>query len=273
MPRVLKSTIVIIGAITCSTLLLQAGDSIRGVPSALPALVSIGSRDAVCPPGMTPLKMSGSSLCVDTHEVSTGEGCHYRDPSSSLQTEENMNVRDCLGVSEPGAVPWRFVSQTQAERICAKSGKRLPTNEEWYRAAMGTESSPTCNLNGDVRQRPSKTGSSACVSSIGAHDMIGNVWEWVDAQVTNGEYRGRSLPSEGHISSIDRGGVALKTTSTPQVLYSKDYFWMETEEEVSGMIRGGFYGSREDGGLYALNAAVSLSFGGAGVGFRCVYDM
>ena len=39
------------------------------------------------------------------------------------------------------------------------------------------------------------------------------------------------------------------------------------------MIRGGFYGSEDDAGLYTANTSVETSFASQGVGFRCVEDI
>jgi formylglycine-generating enzyme required for sulfatase activity len=104
--------------------------------------------------------------------------------------------------------------------------------------------------------------------------MVGNVWEWVDASVESGQYAHRVLPETGYVTSVDADGIALSSnTSTTQEdeLYGKDYFW-QNKEGVRGMLRGGFYGSGNDGGIYAVNASVDLGFGSVGVGFRCVRE-
>lgn len=70
----------------------------------------------------------------------------------------------------------------QAQAFARNSHKRLPTNEEWQAAALGTvdlgasPGSADCNTNSSV----SLTGSRAnCVSDVGAFDMVGNLSEWV----------------------------------------------------------------------------------------------
>jgi len=99
--------------------------------------------------------------------------------------------------------------------------------------------------------------------------MVGNVWEWVDAQVEGGNYDNRSLPDTGFVTGVDVDGIALATGDSENELFGRDYFW-QSREGVRGMLRGGFYGSDTDGGLYAVNASVDLGFGSTGVGFRCV---
>jgi formylglycine-generating enzyme required for sulfatase activity len=110
------------------------------------------------------------------------------------------------------------------------------------------------------------------VSAIGAYDSIGNVWEWVDAQVIDAAYDGRTLPETGYVVSVDMHGVALQTQEVGDELHGKDYFWSSTSG-VFGIIRGGFYGSGDDAGLYAVNASVPTTFAAQGVGFRCVRDI
>src|SRR5262249_53409405 len=41
-------------------------------------------------------------------------------------------------VSVPGVLPTACTTWFRAEQACALSGKRLPTNQEWQRAAAGT---------------------------------------------------------------------------------------------------------------------------------------
>jgi formylglycine-generating enzyme required for sulfatase activity len=87
-------------------------------------------------------------------------------------------------VSIPGVLPSTCVTWFQAEQACALSEKRLPTNQEWQRAAAGTPDPPfddgatTCNLGNTFGPVP--TGSRpGCVSSWGVYDLVGNVAETV----------------------------------------------------------------------------------------------
>lgn len=203
--------------------------------------------------------------CIDQYEASPSSECTHQEPKSVLQSEQNMGTNGCHAESKDGTTPWTYISLTQAQRACAQAGKRLPTADEWYRLALGTKSE-ACVINAKSVQ---ETGTEACISAAGAYDTIGNVWEWVDAQVTNNTYNDRTLPESGHVSSVDADGVAITTAGDPDVLYEGDYFWSKPEG-VSGMIRGGFYGSEADAGLYALNASVAMQFAAQGVGFRCV---
>ena len=156
--------------------------------------------------------------------------------------------------------------------LCARVGKHLTSNSEWYRAAVGTpeqESDRGCVLGRIGASHAEKTGShEACVSSAGAYDMVGNVWEWVDANVVHGEYGGRTLPDEGYVSEADVDGVAITTSTTSSEIFHGDYISIN-KTAVEGMFRGGFWNMTEKAGVNAVNAASPPSFVGVAVGFRC----
>jgi hypothetical protein len=86
----------------------------------------------------------------------------------------------CVGfyaVSVPGTKPAASIDWFQAAAIARNSGKRLPTNQEWQVAALGTPDGAPCNVSTSSR---ANTGSAAgCISDVGVFDMVGNVWEWV----------------------------------------------------------------------------------------------
>jgi hypothetical protein len=77
------------------------------------------------------------------------------------------------------------------------------------------------------------------------------------------------LPVSGYVLSVDSSGVASQTGTTTSDLFGSDYARFP-ESGVFGMVRGGFYGSGEDGGIYALQANIAPTFASAGIGFRCV---
>jgi formylglycine-generating enzyme required for sulfatase activity len=244
-----------------------AADSLQGIDSGISNFANVNNAGG-CSSGSVPLKTDSGTLCVDIYEASPSKLCPHKELSNAIQSEQNANTKDCSAESVKDAAPWTYVSLPQAQRLCASAGKRLPTSEEWYRLTLGTNPD-SCTIH---ESGVTQTGNDACVSSIGVQDAIGNVWEWVDENVVGDMVDGRALPQEGYVTSVDANGVAITSSNVADELYGSDYFWSK-QEGVFGMIRGGFYGSNQDAGLYTVNASVLTSFATQGVGFRCIKDL
>jgi formylglycine-generating enzyme required for sulfatase activity len=87
---------------------------------------------------------------------------------------------DVYAVSIAGVTPATNVPWPRAAAIARNSGKRLPTNQEWQVAALGTPENASCNIQTHDAGQTAPTGSHpGCVSDVGAFDMVGNVAEWV----------------------------------------------------------------------------------------------
>jgi len=271
----IKGTLVVVISVIITTLSINATDNIGNLSESLLA-AAFKSGGEGCPKGMTLVPLEGGGFCIDLYEASPGKNCPYADPVNVQQTQDNLDRQDCAAASVSGETPWRNIARHQAELACAKAGKRLPTAKEWYHAALGiADSQPPwnssdCNIGASGASAPEKTGSrQLCASPSGAYDMIGNVWEWVDADIYDGEYAGRTLPDPGFVKGVGGDGVATETNSNvPDPLFNEDYFWSDNAG-VRAMIRGGYWGNDSDAGVYATNAEIPPSFSGIGVGFRC----
>ncbi len=264
----LKVGAVIFGAVLVTALGIDAADTLSGSRSTLLGQVIGGEHQGVCPSGMAEVPMATTFACVDIYEASASDSCAYTDPDSALQTQKNMNVAECKAESKPEAEVWRFVTREQALTACLRAGKRLPESSEWYLASAGTpDTQKNCNIAGTG---VAKTGVNAsCASALGIQDAIGNVWEWTSGDVIGGMYQGRALPETGYVTQVDAEGVAALTAPTSSDLFSDDYFWSSTDGAF-GMLRGGFYGSKQDAGVYAIHADTLPTTAGTAIGFRCV---
>ena len=132
-----------------------------------------------------------NAYSVDAFEVTIGEFRQFV-AAKSWQTgaekeakprEETWRLDD---VPSRYDNPVRFVSWWDAEAYCTWAGKRLLTEAEWERAARGTDARryPWGNEFDAARvsnnQGLAMTGWFAGgISPVGAYDMAGNVWEWV----------------------------------------------------------------------------------------------
>jgi formylglycine-generating enzyme required for sulfatase activity len=199
-------------------------------------------------------------------------------PNLARNGQWSMGSRNSLlALSRAGGRPSLLVTWFQANVLCRAAGKRLPTGDEWLIAADDlVRQDPATPLNGNVSgvtgcntggTGPRNTGGgTGCVSSWGAQDMIGNVWE-----LTAEWYAGVGNETNGT-------DMAWPPTSN---LYAGDGTWNITSSAFAGSdgvrsgipsaaIRGGSWGGQGRAGVFALYLSDAPSNWGAGLGFRCV---
>lgn len=261
--------LVTVGIVLMTSFTIDATDTFRDSQTAL-GILTTKMVEGSCPADMALIDSGDERFCLDLYEASPSKNCIYTKPGNINETAINISDADCMAISVPKATPWTFVAWSQAEQLCAKNQKRLPTASEWYRGGLGTpDSTDNCNLSGEL----AVTGKySSCHSGVMAYDMIGNVWEYINGDVVDGIYNERTLPREGYVELVDDSGIATQTRDQPNVIYNQDYFWSQSTGEFI-MMRGGFYGSRSDGGIYATHAQSNKNFASAAVGFRCVKSL
>jgi len=195
-------------------------------------------------------------------------GCTGTDYGPSFPPTGNWTA-PLFAASVAGVPPSTCITWFQAEQACRLVGKRLLTNEEWQGAAAGTpdpgandDLSTTCATNSDFA---ALTGArSACVSVWGAHDMAGNVWEWV-AEWLNAAAACTNWDSThgGDISCIGLSPPAPPTGGGSNELVSFD------PNLPGAIIRGGNYATGDRNGIFAVFAGVNPSNISRSTGFRC----
>jgi hypothetical protein len=272
-----KTIAVVVSSTVLATLATNAFDMRGYLPDTLLAMLFHTTQEVAgpCPENMVLVTQALVPFCVDAYEASAGVACPFPDPGTSEETVLDLNDPACGAVSRPQVMPWRHVTQLDAQRACSNAGKRLLTPDEWYKAALGTPdpsgsyTEDACNVARNRADGAAKTGDGMrCVSDAGAYDMIGNVWEWVDGTVASGTFDGSPLPASGYVSEADLHGLAYTTTSAQDERFGNDRFWSDSSIRA-GIMRGGYFDNGSQAGIFATYAASPPTFDGDAVGFRC----
>ena len=155
-------------------------------------------------------------------------------------------------MSLPGVTPAASITWFQAQQACKNARKRLPSNAEWQAAVAGTPDpgpdNGTTDCNTGSTFAVAATGSrSSCVSSDGAFDMVGNVYEWVADWVP----RSTTCGSWGG-SGDDQCLAGAATTGEPGAL-----------------LRGGDFSFGTNAGPLTVLGDIQPSNSNNNIGFRC----
>lgn len=154
-------------------------------------------------------KVTLKAFYIDQYEVTNAQYKKFIDATGHKSPQHFENRGYPHGKVDHPVV---FVSWTDAEEYCAWAGKRLPTDEEWEKAARGSDGRnfPYGNefdfnkSNGPVRWAQLKQeGDTTPVgafeegkSPYHVYDLSGNVWEWTASWYR--AYPGNTRPSESY---------------------------------------------------------------------------
>lgn len=129
---------------------------------------------------------------IDRYEVTVGEfrefvgATNHKSSAESDGKPWNETWR-IDNVGDRFDRPVRYMSWWDADKYCRWKGKRLPTEAEWERAARGTDGRKFAWGNDFDATRVAPSTDTMPVgfflnngSPVGAYDMTGNVWEWVN---------------------------------------------------------------------------------------------
>lgn len=256
-------------AVVLATVGIMASDTLQGVSGSLLGQV-VGTNEGgqrSCPPGMIATPMLTSIRCVDRFEAAAAADCPYPTVRGAEETRANLAKRSCLAMSTAERAPWTYVTREEARQLCVRAGKRLATAAEWYQLAIGTTANDCNTDTGGAAESGSYTD---CQSALGVNDTVGNVWEWVSEDVLDGQYAGRQLPKAGYVAAVAADGIPTETSESPAgEEFGADFFWSEATGAY-GLLRGGFYGSGDDAGVFATQAKIKPTLSTQAIGFRCV---
>ncbi len=150
------------------------GSSIAEEPTAPEGMVLIPAGDFLYGEGKK--KISLKDFYIDKYEVTNEEFKKFR-PEQRFDPKEADH-------------PAREISWFDADEYCKWAGERLPTEEEWEKAARGKDGRiyPWGNKYDPRKANAAEMGGKVVtvgsfekgVSPYGVYDMAGNVWEWTD---------------------------------------------------------------------------------------------
>lgn len=227
-----------LGAAPNKMVTIPAGEFIRGTDHRLP---DEGPEHKVTLP----------EFLIDRYEVTNLQYKKFIDATGGHSPEHFRNRTYPAGKADH---PVTFVSWDDAVAYCAWAGKRLPTDQEWEKAARGTDGREypwgnefaAENANMPARwQELKQFGDTTPVgafekgaSPYGVYDMTGNVWEWTASWYE--AYPGNTTPSEsyGQRYKTLKGGswydCSIYKCGISAPVYNRAFFAARTKNDTFG---------------------------------------
>lgn len=199
----------------------------------------------------------------DLFEVTNAQWVLYLEKTSQNPSDHIMQFAWKNNTKPPKGqdlYPVRNVSLKEAKAFARWCGKRIPTEQEWTRAAAGDDGriyawgddwnrGKNCT---NRRNTLSPVGSyEAGKSPFGMYDMTGSVWEWTVSKFDR--YKGYKPPE----IKIGRKKIKAEPGFNPSVY----------------VIKGGHYLAGDLANRIPIREPLSLSSNQDSVGFRCVKDV
>lgn len=238
------------------------------------AAVDAALASRPCPGDM----VAAGDVCVDRVEASVWaepdcSGAQYGvgadDYPPSFPDTGATGGLPLYACSVAGVRPSASLTWFQAQQACAASDKRLCTLAEWQVAAAGSpDDAASCHLDAFVVDASVIDAATACVSTWGAVDMVGNVAEWTaSVRVAGKKWQQSQADQKPWPAGFGDGA--------DQTFGLNGYGAMEEPDGnfVKGapvaVVRGGSWLDGASAGVYAMDWTRSPADASATVGFRC----
>mgnify|MGYP003385103362 CR=1 FL=1 len=227
-----------VGAEPNEMVAIPAGEFIRGTNQRLP---DEGPQHTVTLP----------EFMLDRYEVTNLQYKKFIDATAHRSPDHFRNRTYPAGKADH---PVTFVSWNDADAYCAWAGKRLPSDQEWEKAARSTDGREYPwgnefdieNANMPLRWQALKQfGDTTPVgafekgaSPYGVYDMSGNVWEWTASWYE--AYPGNTTPSEsyGQRYKTLKGGswfdCSIYKCGISAPVYNRAFFASRTRNDTFG---------------------------------------
>ena len=200
------------------------------------------------------------SFCIDRWEDSLVEVTRSGTrPYPPTHTVEDRRVR---AVSQPGVVPQGYISGDQAQRACEMAGKRLCSDDEWWRACAGAKK--TIFPYGSVLEK------GACNEDRKLHPMLELYGENAPKEIWYVEPMNNPAISEQPDTVSLTGSRPL--CKTPTGIFDMEGNVHEWTNDPAGTFHGGAYSTNNRLGCQYSTTAHGFSYHDYSTGFRCCSD-